>query len=96
MFSFGVLFFQILTGITPYAGFSKSDFYRRVVELGERPPLYVEGNSAYKHVQALERDLISSCWDADPRKRPSMSEACAIIQTLSCPVNPRGSKKMDH
>jgi serine/threonine protein kinase len=63
-YSFGMIFWQICSLATPYAGYSQKTHFERVVQNGERPvcdptwpPSWIE--------------LMEACWDADPDKRPA-------------------------
>lgn len=73
VYSFGVLLWQLCTLSKPFKKFnSRSDFQKKVFEEGYRPSLSPIPSKAL-------RNLIASCWDVDPEKRPKMS---AVVQAL--------------
>lgn len=71
VFSFGILMYQIVTGLTPYPclknGTNEFRFKRQVLENNLRPE--------FKHpIKESIRKLIESCWSKDPELRPSFEE----------------------
>ena len=39
VYGYGLILYEIITGVTPFSGFSKDKFFQRVVRNCERPPL---------------------------------------------------------
>lgn len=63
VFSFSGILYELLTNSTPFSNMKKPDVMSLVCS-SERPEL---GNDISKDL----RDLIESCWNQDPKKRPS-------------------------
>ena len=75
VYSFGILFWQILSMEIPFSGtgFNVKTFKKLVFEKGARPvpdPKWPAPISA----------LIRSCWSADISERPSMEEVVGILR----------------
>jgi serine/threonine protein kinase len=70
IYSFALLVWQVLTGLTPYSSCDRSDHKHRVCELGERPDilLALQRTSDDSISYQLNR-LLNTCWHTDPRER---------------------------
>jgi Protein tyrosine and serine/threonine kinase len=66
-YSFAVLFWQICSLQTPYAGYNQETHALHVVERGQRPRLDKSWPQSWN-------GLMSSAWSADPTNRPPMDE----------------------
>jgi serine/threonine protein kinase len=79
-YSFGILFWQICSLTTPYAGLTQQTHSLNVVQRGMRP----KPDKSWPHSWS---SLMTSAWNADPPQRPSMSEIehqlCAIIDEIT-------------
>ena len=79
VFSFGISFFEVLTCMKPYS--NNVDKTRNLFVLvqeilkGMRP-----GPPLTKQKDVM--DLITSCWEADPEKRPSIQKVLAILESI--------------
>lgn len=73
VYSFGVILYELYTGNEPYQGLNQVQIFYKVVRSNERPKL-PETDSP------LSR-LISSCWESDPKKRPTFSEIFELFQS---------------
>ena len=73
VYSYSMIFYQILLGIAPWAALSGLDAVTKAAVDGERPliPRNVDGRLS---------TLLRRCWDENPRARPSFEE---IITRLS-------------
>ena len=71
-YSFGILFWQICSLTTPYAGFSLKMHAKRVVRLGHRP----KPDSSWPNTWT---NLMMECWSGDYTTRPSMETAVSIL-----------------
>ncbi|RVE76626.1 hypothetical protein OJAV_G00010640 [Oryzias javanicus] len=80
VYSFAIFLWSILSGEEPFPT-AKPNRLQRCVADGQRPPL----------VELLNRDeagmtdlleLMQSCWDADPTKRPTFEEITPTVQTV--------------
>mmetsp|Transcript_27879 Transcript_27879/g.76737 ORF Transcript_27879/g.76737 Transcript_27879/m.76737 type:complete len:481 (-) Transcript_27879:372-1814(-) len=98
VFSFGILFWQVFALKTPFAGMNASKHTAKVVLGGKRPPAIQntlnEGSSNRSQGKMLHK-LMQSCWDADPAKRPTMEEACNILEQALQVEEPRGGGALD-
>lgn len=70
--SFGILFWEILTGTVPFKDVDKDKFFREVVDLGCRPKIP-------ETLPAVLSNLLTDCWKKDPAARPSFGR---ILTTL--------------
>jgi Protein tyrosine and serine/threonine kinase/Sel1 repeat len=78
IYSYGVLLWEIATGMKPLAGLSIKETITQITS-GKREPIP-------SSVPAAWTSLIQRCWSTDPNSRPELTE---IIQTLTdhTPVN---------
>ncbi|KZT57536.1 kinase-like protein, partial [Calocera cornea HHB12733] len=78
MFSLGMTIYEILAGHKPFAGTS-SRMARDAIQDGDRPDI----PDAWKQDAevAVLIGLMTKCWTHDPGKRPSCSEAVALLHT---------------
>jgi len=80
--SFGIIFWEMLTGKLPFDGISRKEFMSQVVNLGSRPKL---PNNLPEELASL----LQACWDVDLLKRPSCKE---IVASLSSIIHSSGSE----
>lgn len=74
VYSFGVLLWELCTLQKPYKCFpSTTEFQKKVFHEGRRPDLKPIRSSAL-------RNLIGSCWDPNPDKRPSMDHVIKVLR----------------
>ena len=75
VWAFGILLWEIATyGMSPYPGVDLSDVFQ-LLETGYRMEIPHEC-----HPRVY--DLMSHCWEWDPRKRPSFEDMCQTLETL--------------
>jgi serine/threonine protein kinase len=72
VYSFGILFWQICSLQTPFAGMGTDAHADAVVHGNQRPVPDVSWPMSWV-------DLMLSCWDSDPKIRPGLD---AIVSTL--------------
>lgn len=72
VYSFGIMLWELLTGKVPYGDMSTANIAIYVVEQGLRPEI---PSTATPKI----RDLMMRCWNANPAKRPTMTE---VLQDL--------------
>ena len=67
IYSFGIILWEMISGETPFEGYSPEYFIQNVAHGGERPPLtpLFARNVPYRLIK-----LLQSCWDANPAQRP--------------------------
>lgn len=76
VFSAGVLFFEILTGFSPYT----IHVDRFIKEVGDLPDLEMDTLPQLSHVSKQTKNLVASCLNFHPEERPSAS---AILEEIS-------------
>ena len=70
VYSFGIILFQLCTGVTSlYGDLWSAAVLEQVSEQGLRP-IFPEGCA----VHAADRSLIQRCWAQEPSQRPSFAE----------------------
>jgi serine/threonine protein kinase len=72
-YSFGIIFWQICSLTTPFAGYSQKTHSERVIHKGERPVCDASWPRSWV-------DLMEQCWNQSPQTRPT---ADAIVQSVS-------------
>ena len=77
MYSFGLLLYAMITGETPFKGFSSLQIIHAVVQQRERPKFSTNGS-----IPAAVKELIHRCWANEPASRPSAEAALSIVDTL--------------
>ncbi|KAG0576995.1 hypothetical protein KC19_5G124000 [Ceratodon purpureus] len=71
VYSFGMIFYEVLTGKIPFDGHQFSDY--NLVLNGTRPELP-------DHVPLHLIDIILRCWNANPSSRPSWTDIIQVLQ----------------
>ena len=71
-YSFGILFWQICSLTTPYAGYSTKMHAEKVVRQGDRPPL----DSTWPLTWTT---LMKECWSTDTFARPDFDKIVSIL-----------------
>merc|ERR1711982_106593 len=74
-FSFGILLWNMMSGVTPYKGYSIEMYETLVVERGYRPKDPAVKEDWPKEVS----NLMQSCWSDNPKERPSLEDTRAMI-----------------
>lgn len=73
VYSFGVLFWEILTLKSAFDGYSREKHYKEVVVEGHRPRI----PRSYPFVV---RNLMERCWHEVPLERPTFQSVCELIR----------------
>jgi serine/threonine protein kinase/ABC-type phosphate transport system substrate-binding protein len=89
VYSFGIVAWQVVTRREPFAGRNFVGVTLDVLE-GKRPKIPSDCPPAM-------RTLIEACWDKDPKARPSIDHAVAVLEkehteALSCDGNKAGAR----
>uniref|UniRef100_UPI0037E94FB5 receptor-interacting serine/threonine-protein kinase 3-like n=1 Tax=Semicossyphus pulcher TaxID=241346 RepID=UPI0037E94FB5 len=79
-YSYGVLLWSIVTGKEPYPAANYS-LVALKIPLGDRPLLQWIDQGKAEGLKELT-DLMRSCWDADPSKRPTFKECLRVTENL--------------
>jgi len=84
VYSFGIIFWQMITGKTPFDGMNIKAYWQRVILEGERPPL----NPRWpERITAL----LGRCWDTNPSNRPTAKEIGVTLDELIAKQTTKGS-----
>ncbi|KAK3413730.1 serine/threonine-protein kinase STY8 isoform X1 [Eucalyptus grandis] len=86
IFSFGIVLWELLTGELPYAYMTPLQAAIGVVQKDLRP-------SIPKDTDPLLVELLQSCWERDPKRRPNFSEISEILQQIAKKVGEEGEDK---
>lgn len=73
IYSFSMICYEIFSGLPPYHGSAHDLDLILLVCKGKRPKFQIK-------IPQLLEDLIKSCWDADPKERPSANELFKTIR----------------
>ncbi|XP_037019016.2 ankyrin repeat and protein kinase domain-containing protein 1 isoform X2 [Artibeus jamaicensis] len=88
VYSFGIVIWEILTQKKPYAGLNMMNIIVRVAA-GLRPSLHSLSDEWPGEAQQMA-DLMTCCWDQDPKKRPCFPditvETDMLLSLLQSPV----------
>ncbi|CAN0222212.1 unnamed protein product [Ectocarpus sp. 4 AP-2014] len=82
VYSFSLIMWEMLAGTKPFLGLKRPDFYNRVVDAGERPPLHPEWPQPVRH-------LLESCWRTNLDERLSFREVAGILKVCAEEENRR-------
>eukprot|EP00752_Nemacystus_decipiens_P009850 g8787.t2 len=82
VYSFSLIMWEMLAGTKPFLGLKRPDFYNRVVDQGERPPLNPEWPQPI-------RNLLESCWRTNLDERLSFREVAGILKVCAEEENQR-------
>ena len=73
VYSFGMFLWELLTNKVPYKDLNPAQIVKKVIELGERPPIPSD-------CPPQLAKLIQDCWAGDPKERPSMVQIVIHLQ----------------
>jgi serine/threonine protein kinase len=84
VYGFGIILYELLTGVTPFTGMSKAAFMKKVVKEHNRP--HTKYDDYGKEVRASGKiiDLMMRCWDPVFSNRPSAKEVYNILCQEEC------------
>ncbi|CAB9527886.1 Probable LIM domain-containing serine/threonine-protein kinase DDB [Seminavis robusta] len=77
-YSWGIVFWELLTLQKPFADFTKEDHYKFVCELGGTPNLSRHSNVIPPSIQTMLRH----CWARNVSKRWTMAQVCDSLQDI--------------
>ena len=93
IYGFGMIFYQIITGVMPFQGYTQEKFYLSVVNGKYRPSLDFDDYGRDIKISDTLRNLIISCWDDDHTTRPSASTVHEILELLECNKSNQHAKR---
>lgn len=73
VFSFAILFWEIISLKPAFKGFTKQMYFERVVCSGERLHLP-------KQLKSLTKLMMKEAWDHNPEKRPDMKRVATLVR----------------
>ena len=73
MYSFGILFWEMLTGKVPFEGFGVEELMQKAVREDRRPAIP-------KSLRRELSDLLTACWEKEPAARPSFSMVLTALE----------------
>ncbi|KAL3758964.1 hypothetical protein ACHAWU_003035 [Discostella pseudostelligera] len=76
IYSYSMIFYHILLGLAPWAGFSGLDAVTKAAMDGERPLIP-------RNIDERLSTLLKRCWDESPRARPSFEEIIKCLNLYS-------------
>ncbi|CAB4441443.1 unnamed protein product [Rhizophagus irregularis] len=74
IYSLGMIMWELTTGCKPFANVEHDHSLIFNIIDGVRPEITKDTPECYAN-------LMKSCWESDPKKRPSMTEICRLCQT---------------
>jgi len=80
-YSFAVIFSEVLTGKTPFSDMKHMEIFKSVCR-GKRPSLPDE-----EYCPAYLSELISKCWDTEPKARPDFPQICQELVACKYMLN---------
>ncbi|KAG2431663.1 hypothetical protein HYH02_013240 [Chlamydomonas schloesseri] len=86
MYSFGIMLWELLSGLKPWHGYGLVDLAAAVVVYRQRPPLdaidraAAVGGGSGARCPASVRALVEQCWEHDPLRRPAAAEAVKCLE----------------
>ena len=88
----GMIIYHIITGVTPFLGFTKEQLYSKVVHGKYRPPLEHDDYGRQIRIHENLRSLIEQCWDDNHSKRPSAAKVFEVCESIESECNSSKSK----
>lgn len=79
LYGFGLIMYEIITGLVPFNLYTKEMFYQKIVHGRERPGLEYDCFGRAIKAQKTVTELIGRCWSASIADRPSAEEALAVL-----------------
>jgi serine/threonine protein kinase len=75
VYGFGIILWQMASGLVPFQGLDRMSFMEEVVEGGLRPAVLPHWPLAFS-------DLLETCWDANPQIRPSFDNIMCTLKKI--------------
>ena len=82
VYSFGIIMWEMVTGIVPFAGLTRENFAQKVVTERLRPPVCMDPFGERIDQPEVLMELIQSCWAHDYRHRPSIKQVVNVLRTI--------------
>jgi len=83
VYSFGLVMWQVATGLVPFGVLSTADCKRRIVLNRERPPLQnIMNDSTVLALPQPFTEILGNCWHWQPEKRPQSSQLVELFSAM--------------
>ena len=89
MHSYGILFWEILTGMVPFKGVDKNELLREVVDRGVRPKIP-------ESLPPVLSNLLTDCWKKEPAARPSFGRILTTLDTVLIEMENNSGNSSNH
>eukprot|EP00752_Nemacystus_decipiens_P007986 g7135.t1 len=90
VYSFGIVLWEMSTLKKPFDGMRRNRFFSEVIRGSHRPPINKKWPKAWS-------ELMQSCWEEDPAKRPSFAKVGDLLQgMLQEGIDQNWNKPFDH
>ncbi|KAG2437127.1 hypothetical protein HYH02_011383 [Chlamydomonas schloesseri] len=86
MYAYGVLLWELITGLEPWKGIPVARIAYRVTLLRERLPLEVIDLQRPEPVPARLSEIVAACFDDDPQRRPAAAELANELESIRATV----------
>jgi len=88
IYSYGVVLWEIFTGMRPYAGLSESEVVQRITQgKTEKIPA---------NIPSIYAEIIRLCWSPNPKERPALSQIIRKIESSQIrPASPNAEMLYD-
>ena len=83
IYGFGMIIYQLITGVTPFLSYDKHTLYEKVINGEFRPDL--QNDDYGREIKAHEslRTLIGKCWDDNHLNRPSAATIYDVLESIN-------------
>lgn len=82
IYSFGIIAYEVLTGVAPFGSMDRAKFLKRVAGNHERPDVNIDDYGRRITAPQKAKDLMVACWQPDISKRPSAAEVLRVCEEL--------------
>lgn len=79
IYSFGMVFYEAITGLPPYRSLTKDTLYEKAIRGGERPSVDVDEDGYPIQLPTAIRELLTQSWNKSPAARPSAQQILGIL-----------------
>lgn len=74
--------YEVITGVTPFKGMPREEFFARVINGGHRPGLEYDDYGRDTKMRPAVKEVLTRCWDADYSRRPTAAELFSLFSEL--------------